>query len=254
MRYGLQLSYAGTNYVGWQRQPNGVGVQQVLEEALQTLLRLPIEVVAAGRTDAGVHARMQVVHFELPETNEHGQILSDLIVDHKFVFKLNSVLPRAIAIQCVWRAADDFHARYKAVYRAYQYHLHQHKSPFLDHASWFMPRPLDFTLMNQAASMLLKHTDFECFSKVHTEVNNFRCTISLAQWRPDSPREGSYVFDIKANRFLRGMVRAVVGTLVEVGLHKMTLDEFGQVLTSNDRGLAGSAAPPYGLYLTDIGY
>jgi tRNA pseudouridine38-40 synthase len=228
-------------------------VQQRLEEALTTLLRIPIEVTAAGRTDAGVHALIQVVHFDVYDADLVHCVLLVAEAFDKIVFKLNAILPWDIAVQQIRPIEPDFHARFSATYRAYQYKVHQLKSPFENHASWYMRRPLDLDLMNQAAALLINHTDFECFSKVHTEVNNFRCTVQVAYWQPEAV-QGTYTFHIKANRFLRGMVRAIVGTMIEVGHHKQDLNGFQEVLNSQDRGKAGSAAPPHGLYLSEIGY
>ncbi|MBQ7179947.1 MAG: tRNA pseudouridine(38-40) synthase TruA [Bacteroidaceae bacterium] len=243
MRYFITLSYDGTAYHGWQIQPNAPSVQETLQGALATLLRQPIEVVGAGRTDTGVHARMMVAHFDVPGAED----LSD-----NLAYKLNKLLPRDIAVQSVRPVADVMHARFSAVSRTYHYLLHLHKDPFLRNRSWQMYGPLDFEAMNRAASLLMEYRDFTSFSKLHTDTKTNDCLISEARWDEVAP--GQWRFTITANRFLRNMVRAIVGTLVEVGRGRMTLEAFRRVIEQRDRCQAGESVPAHGLYLVDVRY
>ncbi len=255
-RYFIQLSYDGTAYHGWQRQPNGVSVQEALENALSTILRQPIEVVGAGRTDTGVHARMMVAHMDGPAELDTAQLCC----------KLNKLLPRDIAVQRIWPVADDMHARFSATSRTYHYYIHTRKSPFLRHYSWLVTFPLDFDKMNEAARRLLDYEDFTSFSKVNTDTKTNICHITEAQWTTSPvPSEGGsmlppfegglgWVFTITANRFLRNMVRAIVGTLVEVGRGRLTVEEFCQVIERKDRCSAGDSVPGHALFLTNISY
>ena len=242
MRYFITLSYDGTAYHGWQIQPNAPSVQETLQHALSTLLRQDVEVVGAGRTDTGVHARRMVAHFDWTEPLDGAQL----------AYKLNKLLPRDIAVQGVEPVADDMHARFSAVSRTYHYYLHLHKDPFLQGRSWQMYGSLDFEAMNRAAQLLLSYRDFTSFSKLHTDTKTNDCTVTEARWDELSP--GQWRFTITANRFLRNMVRAVVGTLVEVGRGRMTLEAFCRVIERKDRCQAGESVPAHGLYLVDIKY
>ena len=242
LRYFLKLSYKGTAYHGWQIQPNAQSVQEVLQNALQTVLRSEISVVAAGRTDTGVHAKIMYAHFDLDNLPYEIQIC---------IFKLNSLLPKDIAVIDIFTVAEDAHARFDAKKRTYEYHINQHKNPFDTEGSWYFRHTLDLELMNKAAEILLLKTDFESFSKVHTEVNNFRCKITKALWERS---EDSLIFTISADRFLRNMVRAIVGTLINVGTHKITLAEFETIIDSKNRSEAGFSVPAHGLYLTAVDY
>ena len=241
-RYFIKLAYNGANYCGWQIQPNGIAVQQRLQEALSTLMRQPIEVVGAGRTDAGVHATGMVAHFEAP------QPITDIT---KLLRNLNSYLPNDIALYDMYPLTPDAHARFDATARTYEYWVVRHKSPFYQHTACRMTQPLDFELMNQAAALLFNYTDFTSFSKLHTDVKTNLCTIMFAQWEQ---RNDVWVFTIQANRFLRNMVRAIVGTLFEVGLHRITLEEFCQSIEAKDRGRAEHSVPAHALYLTKVDY
>ena len=243
MRYFITLSYDGTAYHGWQIQPNAPSVQETLQGALSTLLRQPVEVVGAGRTDTGVHARMMVAHFDFPGSEDQSDNLA---------YKLNKLLPYDIAVQNVRPVADDMHARFSAVSRTYHYLLHLHKDPFLRNRSWQIYGPLDFEAMNRAASLLMEYRDFTSFSKLHTDTKTNDCLITEARW--DEVVPGQWRFTITANRFLRNMVRAIVGTLIEVGRGRMTLEEFRQVIERRDRCQAGESVPAHGLYLVDIKY
>ena len=247
-RYFIELSYDGTNYHGWQVQPNGVSVQETLQQALSTLLRQDIEVVGAGRTDAGVHASMMVAHFDGPEELDCPQL----------VYKLNKLLPHDIAVRRVYQVPDDMHARFSAISRTYHYYIHTRKSPFLRHYSWLVTFPLDFEKMNEAANRLLDFEDFTSFSKVNTDTKTNICHITEAQWKEITPLEGqgggAWRFTITANRFLRNMVRAIVGTLIEVGRGRMTVDEFCQVIEQKNRCSAGESVPGHALFLTEVKY
>ena len=241
MRYFLELSYAGTRYHGWQTQPNAVTVQEIIEKAMSLLLRTHVKITGAGRTDAGVHARQMFAHFDLDID----------IVPVDLTYKLNSFLPDDIAIHQIHRVTDEAHARFDAKTRSYQYFINRHKNPFLTGTSWYLAKDLDVVLMNNAARILLDFKDFKSFSKVHTNVKTFICDIRHAEWQIN---ENQLVFNITADRFLRNMVRAIVGTLVDVGLHKKSLDDFKKIIESRDRSNAGFSVPAKGLFLTEITY
>ena len=249
-RYFIELSYDGTSYHGWQVQPNGVSVQETLQQALSTLLRQDTEIVGAGRTDAGVHASMMVAHFDFS-----GSVELDAI---QLVYKLNKLLPHDIAVRRVYQVPDDMHARFSATSRTYHYYIHTRKSPFLRHYSWLVTFPLDFDKMNEAAKRLLEFEDFTSFSKVNTDTKTNICHITEAQWKEITPLEGqgggAWRFTITANRFLRNMVRAIVGTLIEVGRGRMTVDEFCQVIEQKNRCSAGESVPGHALFLTEVKY
>jgi tRNA pseudouridine38-40 synthase len=240
MRYFITLSYDGTRYHGWQIQPNGDSVQQRLQEALSTLLRQPIEVVGAGRTDTGVHARMMVAHFDASTFNS------------QIVYKLNRLLPPDIAVQDVRQVADDMHARFSATSRTYHYFIHTRKDPFLQAYSWQVPFALDFSRMNEAAKVLLEYKDFTSFSKVNTDVKTNLCDLKEAHWDEVAP--GQWRFTITANRFLRNMVRAIVGTLVEVGRGRLSIEDIRRIIEAKDRCQAGESVPAKALFLVDIRY
>lgn len=246
MRYFIHLSYDGTRYHGWQIQPNGISVEGELERCLSTILRTTIDVVGAGRTDAGVHARHMVAHFDVDDTQCVIKDCKDL------AYKLNRILPPDIAVYNIESASDDMHARFSATARTYHYYVSTRRDPFSRHYTWLTHFNLDFALMNEAASMLLTHKDFACFCKSHTDVKTTLCDVTEAKWIQTSETE--WFFRIRANRFLRNMVRAVVGTLVEVGRHRMTLDEFKQVLESGKRTRAGESMPANALFLERIEY
>lgn len=246
MRYFITFSYDGTNYHGWQIQPNGISVQEVLQKALSTLLRTPIEVVGAGRTDAGVHARMMVAHFDYA---------SSLIDCAQLVYKMNKILPHDIAVQKVERVAGDMHARFSATSRTYHYYIHTRKDPFRRAYSWQVYGELDFGKMNEAARVLMEYTDFTSFSKVNTDTKTNLCTVTEAHWDAlDAEGSVAWRFTVTANRFLRNMVRAIVGTLVEVGRGKLSLEGFRRVIEEKNRCSAGESVPGNALFLVDIKY
>lgn len=241
MRYFFEITYSGSNYHGWQSQYNAVGVQQVVEEALSRLLRTKIEIVASGRTDAGVHCVQQFFHTDIEKS----------FIADELVLRLNALLPRDIAIRSVRKVKSTASARYDARERTYHYHITRVKDPLCVGRAFHFFKPIDQRTLNQATALLLGSHDFECFSKVKTDVNHFNCTVQLAQW---SQKGDLLVFKITANRFLRGMVRAVVGTLLDVGTGKITVEEFTAILSSKDRRKAGMNVPPEGLYLMKVKY
>ncbi len=252
MRYFIQLSYDGTGYHGWQVQPNGVSVQEVLQKALSTLLRQPTEVTGAGRTDAGVHASMMVAHFDWPAAHE-GEGCEEAPLDcTQLTYKLNRLLPPDVAVQAVRPVGPEMHARFSATRRTYHYYIHTHKDPFLRGYSWQVNVPLDFALMNEAAQVLLEYSDFTSFSKTGTDVKTNICQLTEARWEQLKP--GEWRFTVSANRFLRNMVRAIVGTLVEVGRHRMTISQMRHAIEAKDRQRAGESVPGHALYLTNIEY
>ena len=241
-RYFIYLSYDGTNYHGWQIQPNGISVQEVLMKALSTFLRKPIEVVGAGRTDAGVHARLMVAHFDFD-----AELDCATVVD-----KLNRLLPPDVAVYRVRRVKPEAHARFDATYRTYKYYITTRKDPFSRAFSWRIFQTLDFGKMNEAAQALFDYIDFTSFSKLHTDVKTNNCKMMYARW--EQIGEHDWVFTIQADRFLRNMVRAVVGTLVEVGKGKLTVEGFRKVIEEKNRCSAGTSVPGNALFLVDVGY
>lgn len=242
MRYFIYLSYNGENYCGWQIQPNGVSVQETIEKALSTLLRVPVSIVGAGRTDAGVHARMMTAHFD------SEQEITDLLL---LANKLNSLLPKDIAIQKVIEVKPDAHARFDAASRLYRYYITTEKDPFLHHLKYKIYGNPDIEAMNACAKVLFDYEDFTSFSKLHTDVKTNNCTIMLARWEQAG---NDYIFTIKANRFLRNMVRSIVGTLLEAGRGKITTDDFRRIIEAKDRCEAGTSVPGHALFLEEIEY
>lgn len=242
MRYFITFSYDGTAYHGWQIQPHSVTVQEELQKALSTLMRKPMEVVGAGRTDTGVHARKMIAHFDHDEVLDCSQL----------VYKLNKLLPRDIAVQHVEPVADDMHARFSAKSRTYHYYVHLDKNPFLRSYSWQVYGNPDFELMNRAARVLMEYKDFTSFSKVNTDTKTNDCTITEARW--DRVGEDQWRFTVTANRFLRNMVRAIVGTLMEVGRGRMTIDQLRSVIEAKDRCRAGDSVPGNALFLVEVLY
>ena len=240
-RYFADMMYTGTRYHGWQVQPGAVTVQGELERRLQQLYSPEISIVGSGRTDAGVHARQQYFHVDLPEPTDADQLC----------YKLNCMLPGDIAIRSIFPVADDTHARFSATRRAYEYQISPVKDAFLENRVWHLHPPLNLEAMNEAAAFLIGRQDFTSFSRVKTDVNHFECTIFEAHWER---KNDLIVFNVSANRFLRGMVRALVGTLSQVGLGKMRPAEFEYVIRAMDRKAAGASAPPQGLFLTEVHY
>lgn len=242
-RYFVTLSYDGTRYHGWQIQPNGVSVQERLQEALSTLLREPIAVTGAGRTDAGVHARKMVAHFDWK---------GDAIDGQQLAYKLNRLLPYDIAVSKVEMVSENMHARFSATSRMYRYYIHTTKDPFQRAYSCEVHYPLDFAKMNDAARILMTYEDFGAFCKSGADVKTTLCQVTKAEWVQTSPT--TWYFEIRANRFLRNMVRAVVGTLIEVGRGRLSLDDFKKVIEGKQRSDAGESMPGNALFLEDIVY
>lgn len=240
-RYFFEIAYRGTHYAGWQSQPNAVGVQQVVENALSILLREKIEIVGSGRTDTGVHCEQQYFHADLPNTANVPELRR----------KLNSFLPADIAIGNIRRVIPEAHARFSALSRSYQYRIVTEKNPFMEERALYWFKPLHLQTLNEASALITGLHDFESFSKVNTDVNNFRCDVKAAYWEH---QDHQIIFHITANRFLRGMVRALVGTLLDVGVGKMSVRDFQQVVEQRDRRKAGMNVEPHGLYLTSVHY
>lgn len=242
LRYFADLAFKGTNYHGWQKQENANSVQSEIESALAKALGEEIEVVGAGRTDTGVHACQMILHFET-ETSFETEAL---------VFKLNSILPLDISFKSIWVVREDLHARFSATSRTYQYHLSQNKDPFRQELSYYFRHQIDLQKMNQAAEFLKGHHDFSSFSKSNTQTFTNNCEIKYAHWT--EKKGGLWIFEIKADRFLRNMVRAIVGTLIEVGQGKREVDSIEGLIAAKDRKRAGYSVPAEGLYLCRIDY
>ena len=244
MRYFIKFSYLGTEFHGSQRQPNGITVQETMEQALKMIFREDVPLTFAGRTDAGVHAREMFAHFDLTDCQ--------LPIANNLVFRLNGILPNSIAIQDIVPVTDEAHARFTAKSRTYEYHIVDHKNPFLHDLATRVRPGLDFNAMNEAAKYLIGKQDFASFCRSNTDVKTTICDLTYAQW--EVKENGHAVFTITADRFLRNMVRAVVGTLFEVGRGKMTPEQFAEVISQHTRTAAGDSAPAEGLYLTQIIY
>lgn len=240
MRYVLRLSYCGTRYHGWQKQQNAHTVQAEIDQALSLLLREPVESIGCGRTDTGVHATSYFLHFD-----------TSAVCDKQLLYRLNKILPEDIAVHDIREVSEFFHARFDASWRAYEYHIHTEKNPFLNAYSWYHPQPLHVDLMNEAAALLLQYTNFQCFSKTNTQVYTYECTLMRAQWEQQGTQ---LIFHIEANRFLRNMVRAIVGTLLEVGSGSMPPVQLHEIIESGNRSNAGQSVPAHGLYLTKVWY
>jgi len=245
-RFFLTLSYNGADFNGWQIQENTPNtVEQVLEEKLSMLLKEQIDLIGCGRTDAGVNAKNYIAHFD-----SH---CSDLIENKAhWIYKFNTVLPPSVSVQNIQRVRDDAHARFHAIQRVYYYYLSSRKDPFRDQFSWYVYGSLDFELMNKAAAILSEYEDFTSFSKLHTQNKTNNCRITQAVWHRSGAHE--WRFTIKADRFLRGMVRAIVGTLVMVGKNKITINDFRAIIEAKNRQVAGNNAPANALFLTGIQY
>ena len=241
MRYFIELAYKGTNYHGWQYQPEANSVQETLNKALSVLLKTAIDVVGAGRTDTGVHAKQMYAHFDFEKEINTNQL----------VHKLNSFLPKDIVVYSIIKVSNEAHARFDATKRTYEYHIHTFKDVFENEGSWLHQLPIDIDKMNEACQILFKHNDFECFSKTNTDVRTFNCVVFEANWKQIGNK---VVFTISADRFLRNMVRAIVGTMINIGLGKINLSDFEKIIESKNRSQAGFSAPAHGLYLTQIAY
>ena len=294
MRFFIFFSYNGTAYHGWQFQPNAISVQERMESAFKTLLRQPVTLTAAGRTDTGVHARLMVAHFDLPEQLSIVNCPLSIFNLNDFAFKLNGLLPSDITVHKIVPVRPDAHARFDALSRTYEYWVTDIKNPFTEHLITYTRFQLDYDKMNEAAKILLETKDFASFCKAHSDNKTTLCDVRRAFWEPRPlpfmssygvPKEtkplavshgesggpedfnepvrrlsqcprvpNAWVFTIESDRFLRNMVRAVVGTLFEVGRGNMTIDEMRRAVEAHDRCAAGQSMPPDGLYLTDIRY
>ncbi len=239
-RYALQFAYDGGSFHGYQIQPNAHSVQAELEENLSLLLAESISITGSGRTDTGVHAAHQIAHFD-----------TAIKIDQNLIYRLNRMLSQALTAQAIYEVADDFHARFDATSRTYEYRITRHKNPFLRDFAYWYEADLNVEAMNHAAQLLLNHTDFQCFSKVKTEVTTFECTIMRAFWEL---RGDTLVFTIQGNRFLRGMVRSIVGTLLEIGMGKWEETDLKRILESKSRQKAGRSVPAHGLHLIEVAY
>ena len=244
-RYFIELSYDGAAYCGWQRQPDAPTVQQALEKALSTLLRQDVEVVGAGRTDTGVNASYYVAHFDC----ESG--VKDCA---QLVYKLNLILPQDIAVKAVREVCEQAHARFDAVEREYTYYISQRKNPFRRFSAWQYYVQLDMERMNEAAATLLEYDDFTSFAKLNSNNKTNICRVVKAEWRRAEWDEDLLIFTIRADRFLRNMIRAIVGTLVDVGRGRYTVEEFCGILHSRDLSRSSAGAPAQGLFLSDVKY
>ena len=242
MRYFIEISYLGTNYHGWQSQPNAITIQEIIENCLSKILNSTVKLVAAGRTDAGVHAKQMYAHFD-----------SDMKINDikSFEHKVNSFLPKDIVVRKLILVHNNAHARFDALYREYEYHISLKKNPFETDKAYFFKKSLDIKKMNKCCNIMLQYTNFKSFSKSKTDVKTYDCKIYEAKWILN---ENSLIFKIKADRFLRNMVRAIVGTLIEIGLGKITEKEFKLIIEKKDRQLAGFSVPAHALFLKNIDY
>ena len=243
-RHFIKLSYVGTGFAGWQIQPGSPTIQRELNQSLSLILQEEIHTTGAGRTDTGVHARCFYAHADLPLTN--GQLDTSWLV-----YKLNRLLPHGVAVLSVFPVQGDAHARFDAISRTYHYYICTQKDPFMHGRAWLMTRRLNLENMQKAADMLLDFEDFGCFARSNTQVKTNLCHVISAQWEA---QDQQLVFKITANRFLRNMVRSIVGTMVDMGLDRLSLDGFREVIESGDRKKAGYSAPACGLYLWDVQY
>lgn len=239
-RYFIELSYDGAGFGGFQIQNNKATIQGALEDALAIIYRQPIALTGASRTDAGVHALQNFFHFD-----------TDLLIEPKHIYNLNSILPNSIVVHAIYSVPNEAHARFDALNRSYIYRIHKAKTPFLEGRSWFYPYPVDTALLQEAATILLLYTDFESFSKKSTSVNTFECSVSKAIW----VEEGNNLrFEIDANRFLRGMIRGLVGTMLQVGRGQLSIEQWHEIIQSKDEQRVDFSTPAHGLYLSGIKY
>lgn len=244
LRYFLQLAYNGSSFNGWQFQPNGITVQEELEKALELLLGLKIRVTGCGRTDTGVHASDFYAHFDIDEQ-------SMIVSPDQLKYKLNLLIPTSIVIHAIFKVIPGIHARFSALSRTYNYRISLTKNPFSNGLTYFYHHPLDIEAMNNAATLLMEYRDFSCFSKTRTQVKTNICTVTQAIWEQE---ESMLVFTITADRFLRNMVRAIVGTMLDVGRNKISLEDFRNVIEGKNRSNAGFSVPPQGLFLSKVVY
>ncbi len=238
-RYFLELAYKGSSFHGFQIQENAQTVQSAVEQAMLTLYRASIALTGSSRTDAGVHARQNYFHFD-----------TNLPVVSKHIYNLNALLPSSISILSLKKVADTAHCRFDAKAREYQYYIYQYKDPFMQDRGWYYPFELDIDLLQQAASMIKEYTDFTSFAKRNTQVFTHNCNIERSQW--EKSKESHYIYTVRANRFLRGMVRGLVGTMLKVGRSKISLETFEQIILAKDAAKADFSTPPQGLFLNKV--
>ncbi|MBS1502835.1 MAG: tRNA pseudouridine(38-40) synthase TruA [Bacteroidetes bacterium] len=259
-RYFIELAYDGTNYHGWQVQPNAITVQELLNKALLTILREPVETTGCGRTDTGVHATQFFAHFDLKSIADGPWSMADpgktmdyglWTMDSRTVNSLNAILPKDIAVKRIIPVHPAAHARFDATLRSYEYHIHFAKDPFRLNRSWELRDKPDIALMNEAAGIMMEYTDFSCFSKSNTQTFTNNCKINRAEWLES---EKGIVFHISADRFLRNMVRAIVGTMLPIGFKEMEPEGIRAIIDSRNRSNAGTSVPACGLYLTEVRY
>jgi tRNA pseudouridine38-40 synthase len=243
-RYFIEISYNGTSYHGWQTQPNALTVQECLDKALSVYFRQQVATLGCGRTDAGVHATQFFAHFDVKGTDERALV--------KAITGINSLLPYTVAVRRIFAVADHAHARFDATLRGYQYHIHFEKDPFKLERSWLYKGELNVIEMNRAAAILMSFTDFSCFSKSNTQTFTNNCKISSAYF--EEKQDGSLIFNVTADRFLRNMVRAIVGTLILVGKGEITTSDVAKIIESKNRSNAGQSVPACGLYLVKVEY
>lgn len=239
-RYFIELSYDGTTFGGFQIQQNKATVQGELEKAMETLYRVPIALTGASRTDAGVHAYQNFLHFD-----------TELAILPKHIYNLNAILPNSVVVKGIYQVPNDAHSRFDAIKRAYIYRIHTQKNPFLEGRSWYYPFPINLDLMQEAADSLLDYTDYESFSKKNTTVNTFQCTITKAKWTSIGTE---IQFEIHSNRFLRGMIRGLVGTMMQVGRGQISIANWHEIVASKDEQRVDFSTPANGLYLSEISY
>lgn len=242
-RYFIQISYKGTDYHGWQVQPNAITVQSIIDKSLSTVIREQIETTGAGRTDTGVHAKFFIAHFD--SLNQH------LNEDSNIIYSLNGILPKDISIHRIYKVAPDTHARFSAISRTYEYHISRIKNPFENEYSWYVYGPLNIKVMNEASELLKKFNDYTSFSKTHTDVKTNLCKICYSKWEEHGDK---LIFSIQADRFLRNMVRAIVGTMIDIGLEKIQIPDLINIFKIKKRKNASRSAPACGLFLTKIEY
>lgn len=240
MRYFIELSYNGSAYHGWQLQPNVLTVQEVLERALSNIIGNKIEITGAGRTDTGVHAEQMFAHFD-----------TDLALDDHLVYKLNSFLPKDIAVHNILKVIPEAHARFDAISRTYKYRISLIKNVFTFNNAYYLKQKLDIKKMQEASKILFQYNDFQCFSKSNTDVKTYHCNIMQCDWEKI---QNELILTIKADRFLRNMVRAIVGTMINIGLGKISIDDLHSIIKSRSRSEAGYSVPAHGLYLVEIIY
>lgn len=239
-RYFLEVAYVGTNYSGFQIQQNAVTIQQKIEEALTIFFKQTIPLTGSSRTDAGVHAKQNFFHFDFREN-----------INSKVLYNINSILPNDIAVKNIFNVPPEAHCRFNAISRTYNYYIYKNKNPFLNNRAWYYPYPINIQLLNEAATTILTYNNFEAFSKQNTQVNNFICNIQQSFWQQESE---TLMYHIQANRFLRGMVRALVATMLMVGRNQITIHQFKEIIESQNASNTNFSSPAHGLYLEKVEY